>query len=111
MYHLKKNELDIIDGTKISIGERIFEYDVDFESSEIIFEDGDQFYLFSDGCTDQFGGEMEKRFMKKRMIPLIKELKGMSFDKQQQFLEERFLEWQGNNGQIDDQIFIGFKLS
>jgi len=68
------------------------------------------FYLFSDGFQDQFGGEENRKFMRKRFQQLLFEIHHYPFAKQKEVLHETLKNWQGDNRQTDDILVIGFKL-
>ena len=82
----------------------------DFQNVEFELEEGDQFYLFSDGYTDQFGGENIKKFNRKRFRNLLLSLEEMHMIDQQEELELSFQNWKGNYSQIDDVCVVGVKV-
>jgi serine phosphatase RsbU (regulator of sigma subunit) len=84
--------------------EKIFET-VDFE-----LQSGDQFYLFSDGYTDQFGGENVKKFNRKRLRSLLTSLSDKSSGKQKEELLFHFNQWKGKQEQVDDVCLLGIKI-
>ncbi len=71
------------------------------------YSEDDYFYFFSDGVTDQFGGNKGKKLMKKGLIDFLTHLS--SFPKPDREIElDIFLrKWQGNLEQTDDMIFMG----
>ncbi|MEY3237831.1 MAG: hypothetical protein RI883_1932 [Bacteroidota bacterium] len=81
-----------------------------FETIHFSLVEGDQFYLFTDGYTDQFGGDNVKKFNRKRFRNLLQSLDGFAFDKQKKELEMSFNNWKGNQEQIDDVCLIGVKI-
>ncbi|MFN6077020.1 MAG: PP2C family protein-serine/threonine phosphatase, partial [Fluviicola sp.] len=84
--------------------EKIFET-VDFELLS-----GDQFYLFSDGYTDQFGGENVKKFNRKRLRSLLTSLSDKSSAQQKEELLFHFKQWKGKQEQVDDVCLLGIKI-
>jgi serine phosphatase RsbU (regulator of sigma subunit) len=84
--------------------EKIFET-VDFE-----LQSGDQFYLFSDGYTDQFGGENVKKFNRKRLRSLLTSLTDKSSAQQKEELLFHFNQWKGKQEQVDDVCLLGIKI-
>jgi serine phosphatase RsbU (regulator of sigma subunit) len=82
----------------------------DFETFNFELRKGDQFYLFSDGYTDQFGGENVKKFNRKRFRNLLLSLEGVSMKKQKKELELSYNNWKGKQEQIDDVCVIGVKI-
>jgi serine phosphatase RsbU (regulator of sigma subunit) len=84
--------------------EKIFET-VDFE-----LQSGDQFYLFSDGYTDQFGGENVKKFNRKRLRSLLTSLTDKSSAQQKEELLFHFNQWKGKQEQVDDVCLLGIMI-
>lgn len=78
-----------------------------FETTNFELLDGDQFYLFSDGYTDQFGGENVKKFNRQRFRNLLISLDKMSMDKQKNELQLSYRNWKGKQEQVDDVCVIG----
>ncbi len=81
-----------------------------FDNVIIPLEDGDRFYLFSDGFSDQFGGNRDKRFGRNRMRELLQRISFLEMREQQELVEQAFLEWKGDREQVDDVLLLGFKL-
>ena len=68
------------------------------------------FYLFSDGCTDQFGGPRKRKFSRLRMEELLNETSTLSIADQYKQVDTTFKDWQGTLPQIDDILFVGFEV-
>jgi serine phosphatase RsbU (regulator of sigma subunit) len=77
---------------------------------EIRYEEGDAFYIYSDGYADQFGGEKGKKFMTKRFRELIVSIEPYKMSRQKELLREAFISWKGEEEQVDDVLVIGFRL-
>lgn len=86
------------------------DYDKEFTTIEFKVEEGDNIYLFSDGYTDQFGGDNIKKFNRKRFRKLLASVSEMKMDKQREELELAFDNWKSNQEQIDDVCVIGVKI-
>lgn len=86
------------------------ERDKDFVSVDFEVESGDQIYLFSDGYTDQFGGENIKKFNRKRFRTLLGSISEMSMKKQRKELELAFDNWKNTHEQIDDVCVVGVRI-
>lgn len=78
-----------------------------FETVEFDLQKGDQFYLFSDGYTDQFGGENVKKFNRQRFRNLLLSLDNMPLSKQKKELIMTYKNWKGKQEQVDDICVIG----
>lgn len=81
-----------------------------FENQEFELQKGDQFYLFSDGYTDQFGGENVKKFNRKRFRNMLLSLQQYTMKRQKKELHMAYANWKGTMEQIDDVCVIGVKI-
>jgi ligand-binding sensor domain-containing protein/serine phosphatase RsbU (regulator of sigma subunit) len=90
-------------------GSKTSEYK-EFTLHEFAIQPGDMIYLFSDGITDQFGGEYGKKLKRSGLIQWIKELATGSMDEQRKNIRDHFHQWKGDLEQIDDIIIIGIKF-
>lgn len=72
---------------------------------------GDVMYLITDGYADQFGGENYKKFMTKRLKPLLISIHNKSEKEQYQTLKKVFTEWKGDTDQIDDVCIAGMTIN
>lgn len=70
----------------------------------------DILYLFTDGFSDQFGGEKGKKFKYKQLHEKFTELANINLNDQKAILEKTFIEWKGNLEQVDDVCVIGVRL-
>jgi serine phosphatase RsbU (regulator of sigma subunit) len=82
----------------------------EFETVHFDLRSGDKFYLFSDGYTDQFGGENVKKFNRERFRNLLLSMDDMSFEKQKKELQFSYNNWKGKQEQIDDVCVIGIGI-
>jgi len=71
---------------------------------------GDNIYIFSDGYTDQFGGEKGKKIKANGLRKLLLSIQNKSMDEQKEILDHYFEEWKGNLEQIDDVCIIGVRI-
>ncbi len=76
----------------------------DFLSHEVQLHAGDRLYMFSDGYTDQFGGNDYRKFMSKAFKELVASTSGLPIDQQGRALETAFREWVNCNGRVHEQI-------
>jgi serine phosphatase RsbU (regulator of sigma subunit) len=81
-----------------------------FETVHFNLQKGDVFYLFSDGYTDQFGGENVKKFNRQRFRNLLLSIAEMPLDKQKKELVLSYQNWKGKQEQVDDICVIGVKI-
>jgi PAS domain S-box-containing protein len=109
MILLRDNELIEFEANRYPIG---FYADVEkiFVSKEIEFKKEDTFYFFTDGYCDQFGGELKKKFNRKRFKELLMSLQGMEMEEQHSFLQYALLNWRQDEPQMDDVCIIGVRI-
>ncbi len=81
-----------------------------FESIYFNLRKGDTFYLFSDGYTDQFGGQNVKKFNRKRFKNLLQSIQLMDLKKQEEALRLNFDNWKNAHEQIDDVCVLGVRI-
>jgi serine phosphatase RsbU (regulator of sigma subunit) len=81
-----------------------------FETYTFNLQEGDKFYLFSDGYTDQFGGDNVKKFNRKRFRNLLQSINDFSMDDQRKELGFSYNNWKGSQEQIDDVCVIGIEI-
>lgn len=81
-----------------------------FTNHEITMEPGDTIYMFSDGYADQFGGKDGKKLKIGNFKELILKLQEKPIPLQKQTLEDYFIQWKGENSQVDDVLVIGWKF-
>ncbi|MFN3917098.1 MAG: tetratricopeptide repeat protein [Flavobacteriales bacterium] len=81
-----------------------------FSLHEVLLNEGDVFYIFSDGYADQFGGPKGKKFKYSQLRQLLLSIIHLPMNKQHQILDEKFDEWKGELEQVDDVCMIGIRL-
>lgn len=109
LYLIKDDELIEIKATKQAIGS-FGNQTIGYESHTIQYADGDQFYLFSDGFADQFGGEQGKKFKSKAFKDLLMSVKDDTMDVQKEKIGLAIMKWKGELEQVDDIVVLGFRL-
>jgi serine phosphatase RsbU (regulator of sigma subunit) len=104
-----ENEIEEIKPTKVSIGG--FTEDVQtFESHKVQLNEGDTFYIFSDGYADQFGGEKGKKLTIKKFKEKLLSICTLPMRKQLQELDSYIESWKERNEQVDDILVIGIRV-
>ena len=71
----------------------------------------DTIYMFSDGYTDQYGGEKGVRLNFNRFKNLILSVQDQSMSQQKRLLENELEKWMGEYAQIDDILVLGMRLN
>lgn len=99
----KTGEIKELPNTKKSIGD---EAHAEFELFETSITPGDKLIMYSDGLTDQFGGEKNKKFSRERLKTILIKNTEASVSSLITTIEEEFAFWQGANKQTDDVSFM-----
>lgn len=97
-------------GDRRSIGGDIRNNHREFTVHTVEMKEGDSFYLFSDGISDQFGGEKGKKLKMKGVLNILDNLNGTAMDEQRVKVRKHFYDWKGNQIQIDDIILMGVRV-
>jgi len=87
-----------------------FSCDQSFTNHEIQLGIGDTFYLFSDGYTDQIGGDQNHRFTCERFKKLLLEIHEQPMYEQKEILDQTLNDWMGSEPQRDDILVIGARV-
>jgi serine phosphatase RsbU (regulator of sigma subunit) len=107
---LRNNAIIEVKASPVSIGISNAVYKKGFEQRSINVQKGDWLYLFSDGFSDQFGGERGPKFLRKRLHSNLIEINSQRGEQQRVSLERIFSQWKGSAEQIDDVLVLGFML-
>lgn len=105
---IENNTLRILQKDKMPVG--IGDYQEDFQLFTIDAEKGSMLYLFTDGYSDQFGGEKGKKFMYKRLESKFTEIHLLPMDEQMIILDKEFETWRGDLEQVDDVCIFGLRV-
>lgn len=81
-----------------------------FKSHTLDINDGLEVFLFSDGLSDQFGGENDKKFLTKRILKHLEETSDIDLSKKGKVLAQKIEKWKGNNDQTDDISYLSVEL-
>jgi serine phosphatase RsbU (regulator of sigma subunit) len=98
-----------IHGDKYGIGGLVRGIDRVFTSHSRKLTKGDKLYFTTDGFKDQFGGEFNKKFSKKKFIALIEEISQLPFVYHELFISETFDGWKKNLAHTDDVLVLGIE--
>jgi serine phosphatase RsbU (regulator of sigma subunit) len=111
LYYVRNGNIHEIKGSKFPIGSTQFKKEKIFSTTTMHLEEGDIFYLFSDGYQDQFGGQEKetRKFMVKKFRHLLHQISNTALTKQKEIIQNTFEDWQGKNEQTDDVLVIGIQ--
>ncbi len=104
-----KPEVEEIKATKKAIG-GFTEDNQHFDSHEIQLQQGDTFYIFSDGYADTFSGENSKKLTTKKFKEILLRIQEKTMVEQKKHLDEFIESWKDNTEQVDDILVIGIRL-
>ncbi len=81
-----------------------------FTHHEILLEDNDVLFMFTDGFCDQIGGEKNKKYTQKRFREMLIKNHKLPMVEQYTILNKTLMEWKGNKEQIDDILVMGINI-
>lgn len=109
LYIISNDELITLTSENVNIGGY-----ADFESviptKTLSVKPGDQFFLFTDGITDQFGGEKNKKYNPARLRQFLLMNNHLSLVELKKKLNEEISDWQQHYEQTDDILLLGLKI-
>ncbi|MGE0087954.1 MAG: tetratricopeptide repeat protein [Bacteroidales bacterium] len=109
LYFIRDHMLEVIKADKMPVGISAKAMEP-FTNHELDIKIGDQFYMFTDGFVDQFGGPNKKKFRIGSFRELLLEIHERPIEEQKQIIFENFINWKGNQVQVDDVLLIGIQI-
>lgn len=98
-----------IKATKKAIG-GFTEDDQQFDTHLVRLEQGDTFYIFSDGYADTFSGKNDKKLTTKKFKEVLLLIQEKSMADQEKHLDEFIEDWKSGSEQVDDILVIGVRM-
>jgi len=80
---------------------------IDFSLQRFQMAKGDALFLFSDGYSDQFGGENRRKLKLMGVKKIVESLSALHPHEYGDLIQVEFDTWQGDVEQIDDVLFMG----
>jgi tetratricopeptide (TPR) repeat protein len=108
LWLIRNNELIEYKANKQPIGK--YSEPKPFTTHEINLQKGDSIYIFTDGFSDQFGGEKGKKFKSSKFKELLLSIIDKSMEEQKTMIDEAFRTWTGALEQNDDVCVIGVRI-
>lgn len=105
----KNVAVEEIKPTKVAIGGLTNESQY-FDTHELKLQQGDTFYIFSDGYADTFSGQGNKKLTTKKFKEILLSIQDKSMREQEQYLNNFLENWKAGIEQIDDILVIGVRL-
>jgi serine phosphatase RsbU (regulator of sigma subunit) len=109
LYMVRNGLLTEYKPDKMTIGLAAFK-ETPFTNNWVETLPGDSFYLFTDGFSDQFGGDSDKKYKQKHFKKLIESVSDLPMVLQKEQINNAFVEWKGDTQQVDDVLVFGFQL-
>jgi serine phosphatase RsbU (regulator of sigma subunit) len=106
---LRNNEFIELKADKQPVGK--FSAARPFTDHKIQLEKNDIIYVFTDGYSDQFGGENKKKLKYKAFKNILFEIHHMSMEKQKAMLDDSIESWRGELEQVDDICVMGVRIN
>jgi len=104
LYLQSHGELIIHKPDRISIGRK--KQGHRFIDNQIVLQPNDRLMLYSDGVTDQFGGEHDRKFGKVRLHDMLTKMNGMPLKEMYDTIYKGCEVWKGHREQVDDKTFL-----
>jgi PAS domain S-box-containing protein len=110
LVYVQKNQIRKLEASSMILGSSRQE-NTNFDETEIVIDAPTEFYMFSDGYHDQFGGGENQKLKKKYLQELFFQIHQLDMDKQGILLNEWFETWKGQEKQTDDVLVLGFRIN
>lgn len=107
--HIRDGVMEIHKGNKYSIG-GFYQDEKVFIEHTVEVRKGDYLVMFTDGLSDQMGGEKKRKLSTRKLTELILEVMKYPEDEHYAEFDRRMLEWQGNTRQLDDMLLLAVKV-
>ena len=108
VYLIRQGLIDEIPCDKMAIGDP--QPDIKpYSRQSIKLLAGDRIYLFTDGMTDQFGGEQGRKYSTRRLREFLLDIQALPLPQQLQAIETEFENWKAGYNQVDEVCVIGLQ--
>jgi serine phosphatase RsbU (regulator of sigma subunit) len=109
LVYVRDGKLEVVKADRFSVC-ALYANSTTFTMKEIDCRKGDVFYLFSDGYQDQFGGDLDKKYLRQHFYLTLLEIHKLPMLNQREILEKKLKEWIKDNVQTDDITVMGIRL-
>ena len=108
IYRTKSNFIEEIKADKQPIGKGY--ENKPFTTHKVDLNEGDIIYLFTDGYSDQFGGDKGRKLTKSKFKDLLLKIANLPMEKQREELLSFHDKYRGIEEQVDDICIIGVRV-
>jgi serine phosphatase RsbU (regulator of sigma subunit) len=105
----RKNEIEVFKGDSFPIGGMHYKGLNNYTDHVFNYQDNDSLFLFTDGFPDQIGGTEKRKLMAKN-LKMFLESGSSSMSELKMQLHDYFMNWKGDNKQIDDVLVLGINF-
>lgn len=109
LYHVRNGTLHELAGDRMPIGSHVVPTSA-FSEHTIALNEGDMYFLCSDGFQDQFGGPEGRKFGRSRLKELFRSIAAEPCRDQERKLMKTLEQWQQERPALDDVLVIGFRV-
>jgi serine phosphatase RsbU (regulator of sigma subunit) len=109
LYIISNDELITLASENVNIG-GYADFNSVIPSKTITVKKDDLLFLFTDGITDQFGGDRNKKYNPARLRQFLLMNNHLNLQELKSKLSHDITEWQGSYEQTDDILLIGLKV-
>ena len=109
LYIISNDELITLASENVNIG-GYADFDSVIPTKTITLKKDDLLFLFTDGITDQFGGDRNKKYNPARLRQFLLMNNHLSLPELKEKLTKEIADWQGHFEQTDDILLIGLKV-
>lgn len=110
IYHVRDEDLMEYKGDFWSVGGTQFRKRKPYRTQTFTTKKGDLISIFSDGITDQFSADGERKFGYRRIKKHLTAHSAKPLAEVHGLFETEMDEWMGNERQLDDMLFITIRL-
>lgn len=107
LVQVRANEVNYFTGNKGYIGDKELK---NLTTIQIPFQPNDRYFMYSDGVSDQLGGDKFKKFSRKRLHQLIGNTSKVNLSTQIEIVKSALYDWKGKYEQTDDMLLVGVKI-
>lgn len=111
IYIIADKKLHYLKGDSISTGGTLVQIEKQYDTTRYKLKKGDMLYLFTDGFSNQFGGEDGKKYLLKNFQEFIFELSKKPMSEQYNEIDMELNSWMKNHDQIDDILIVGITIN
>ncbi len=111
---LHEGEIQVLEPDKLPIGYSVAAPEMTgrkFSYQLFQLSPGDRLYLYTDGITDQFGQDNQRKLGRNRLHEFLLENRHLTMAEQKTAFETYLENWRGNRSQTDDILLIGLEFN